>query len=88
MNKIEILIEELTAQLAKPARAVVNSECAFVMDRLNTRGERDLAKEYWSWTCGSWEKDPRYGEQVQELQAALRAIDKSITMPEWGIRGT
>jgi hypothetical protein len=88
MNQIEILIEEMKIQLAKPARAVVNSECAFVVDRLNARGECGLAKEYWSWTCSSWEQNPKYGPEVQELQTQLRAIDKQYTMPEWGYKGT
>jgi hypothetical protein len=84
----QALVDAMRAQLAKPARAIVNSECAFVADRLRTMGEHDLAKEYWSWTCSSWEQNPKYGREVQELQTQLRAIDKQYTMPEWGYKGT
>ena len=84
----QVLIDAMREQLAKPARAIVNSECAFVADRLRAMGEHDLAKEYWSWNCSSWEKNPKYGHEVQELQAQLRAIDNQYTLPEWGYKGT
>lgn len=82
------LITAMKAQLAKPNRAVVNSETAFVKDRLYDMGEKDLAKEYWNWNCGRWEDNPKFGPEVQELQTQLRNIDKGITMPEWGTYGT
>lgn len=88
MTKVNVLVEAMKAQVAKPTRAVVNSECAFVMNRLYDMKEPELAKEYWNWTCSSWETDPKFGPEVQELQAQLRAIDKTVSMPAWGTYGT
>ena len=88
MSEVEVLIEVMKEQLAKPCKAVVNSEAAFVSDKLRKRGEADLAKKYWSWTCSSWEKNPMFGEEVQRLQEQLRDIDKSVSMPAWGTYGT
>lgn len=87
-TKINILIEQMKAQVAMPTRAVVNSESAFVADRLNKLGEYELAKKYWSWVCSYWEKNPIFGEEVTALQHQLNAIDKQSTMPSWGTYGT
>lgn len=87
-KQIEILIEAMKAQVAKPTRAVVNPEAAFVAQRLRQSGEDELAKKYWSWTCSYWEKNPIFGEEVQVLQQQLRDIDKGVTMPAWGTYGT
>ena len=46
MTDTEILIQALNAQLANPARAVVNFECSFVRDRLDIAGHNDLARRY------------------------------------------
>ena len=87
-KQIDILIEAMKAQVAKPARAVVNHEAAFVAQTLRNAGEVELAKKYWSWHCSSWEKNPIFGEEVQELQRQLKAIDSGVTMPAWGTYGT
>ena len=87
-KQIDILIEAMKAQLAKPARAVVNSESAFIKDRLNKLGEYELAKQYWKWVCSRWEDNPVFGEEVLEIQRQLKAIDNQSTMPSWGTYGT
>jgi hypothetical protein len=89
----ELISAAQLQQLAKPARAVVNSECAFVADTLRKQGHNDLAKEYWSWVCSSASKDPvvgkqRFGADVYEQYMQLRAIDAQQTMPSWGTYGT
>lgn len=86
-SKINILIETMKAQLANPTRAVVNSESAFVKDRLNKLGEYELANSYWNWVCMNRSK-PIFGEEVMNLQDQLNAIDKLSTMPSWGTYGT
>ena len=78
----------MKAQVENPARAVVNSECGFVADRLRKLGENELAKKYWSWTCSRWEDNPIFGEEVQMLQKQLRNIDFNVDMPSWGTYGT
>lgn len=88
MSDTEILIQALSAQLANPARAVVNFECCFVRDRLDIAGHNDLARRYWSWSCTNWKANPIFGSEVQELQLKLDAIDRQSTMPSWGTYGT
>ena len=87
-TKINTLIEAMKAQIAKPTRAVVNSESAFVKDRLNKLGEYELASKYWNWVCSRWETNAIFGEEVLELQRQLQAIDSKVTMPAWGTYGT
>lgn len=77
----------MKAQIAKPTRAVVNSESAFVKDRLNKLGEYELAKSYWNWVCMNRTK-PVFGDEVMALQDQLNVIDKQSTMPSWGTYGT
>lgn len=89
MNK-EALKMALKAQILKPARAVVNSEAAFVKDRLNKAGEFESAKIYWNYVCSrhlggipSWSDD-----EIEQMQDDLNMIDKGQTMPAWGTYGT
>ena len=63
MSDTEILIQALNAQLANPARAVVNFECSFVKDRLYASGHDNLARRYWSWVCSNWEANPIFGDR-------------------------
>lgn len=85
---ITVLLEVLQEQIAKPNRAVVNSESAFVKDKLNQRGEPELAKAYWNWVCSSGRDLPMFGPEALEFQRQLNAIDKQSTMPDWGTYGT
>ena len=85
----KMLIEAMQAQIANPTRAVVNSESAFVKDRLNKLGQTSLASEYWNWVCMYRRGVPNYfGEEVAALQEQLDAIDKGVEMPAWGTYGT
>jgi len=91
MNKI--VFDAQAEQLANPARACVNSESAFVTDRIRAAGYGDLAKSYWSWVCSSPERNPEqavkaFGVECYEQYVKLREIDKGFTMPEWGYKGT
>lgn len=90
MTDIEIIIEAQAAQLAKPNRAIVNSECAFAKDRIAFEFKRpDLAREYWNWVCSKASNGClQYGQEVLDQYKALRAIDSQSTMPEWGYKGT
>jgi hypothetical protein len=87
-SEIEILIEALENQVARPARAVVNFEASFVRDRLQNAGHDDLARRYWSWTCSNWRANPIFGPEVLALQKELESIDRQSTMPSWGTYGT
>jgi hypothetical protein len=86
-NEISLIIEAQEAQLAKPTRACVNSESAFVAQRLRDAGHVDLAKTYWSNVVCSSKKD-FFGPIVAENELKLKEIDKGFTMPEWGYKGT
>ncbi len=88
MMNVAVLIEVLKEQIANPARACVNSESAFVKDKLNKRGETELATAYWNWVCMYQRDLPVFGEEVLALQRQLTAIDKQQTMPSWGTYGT
>ena len=84
-----IIAEAQRKQLAKPARAVVNSECAFVANRLRTEGYFETAAAYWAWSCGSATAiGNNFSQEVKDLQQQLRAIDAGQTMPYWGTHGT
>lgn len=91
MNKI--VFEFQAAQLANPTRACVNSESAFVTDKIRDAGYPELAKSYWSWVCSAPERNPveavkAFGVECYEQYIQLRAIDKGFTMPEWGYKGS
>ena len=90
MTDIDIIIEAQTAQIAKPARALVNSECAFVSDKITHSYNRpELAKEYWRWVCSEARHGSlQYGQEVLDQYNTLRKIDAGQTMPEWGYKGT
>jgi|GEM_PF-6839662 len=84
---MHILIEIMTEQVANPNKAVVNSECAFVKEKLQRRGLNELARQYWNWVCigNSYDIFP---QEVKDLQAKLKEIDASTSMPSWGYSGT
>jgi len=83
---IKQIIEAQEAQLAKPARACVNSESSFVAQRLRQSGFAEAAKLYWNWV--TTDKRAITDVKVIELEAALKVIDSHFTMPDWGCRGT
>lgn len=72
-----VITDAIRAQLAKPTRAVVNSESAFVAQRLRDAGEHDAARLYWSWVCSSKKTCP-FGEEVADLQTQLDALDTPL----------
>lgn len=74
-------------QIAEPARALVNSEAAFVKNKLEVLGEAELAKRYWSWACAG-AKAGVFPEEIEQLHAVLKQIDSGGHMPEWGTAGT
>lgn len=85
----EIIVAAMKAQLQNLAKAGVNSESAFVRDRIiNEYNEPELAKAYWSWVCSHFESDPmRFGWNVYDLQTQLN-MHSTWTMPAWGMYGT
>jgi hypothetical protein len=86
MTEVELIIEAQEAQLAKPTRACVNSESAFVAQRLRDAGHTDLAKRYWSMVCSSSKNV--FGEVVRANEEKLKQIDNGFVMPAWGTKGT
>jgi hypothetical protein len=72
-----VITDAIRAQLAKPARAVVNSESAFVAQRLRDAGEHDAARLYWNYVCSSKKTQP-FGQEVADLQAQLDALDSGL----------
>ena len=75
----EILKEVLQEQIAKPAKAIVNPEAAFVKDKLLAKGEQLLAKAYWAWVCLRLDQDynPGFGAEIVALQRQLNEIDQT-----------
>lgn len=45
------VVDLIDQQIRKPARAVVNSEWAFVTSRIGREISNDLGRELWSWGC-------------------------------------
>ena len=86
LEAFALVAEAQREQLKKPTRAVVNSESAFVAQRLRDAGHHELAARYWSWVCMSPQVE--FNETVQELQEKLEEIDRSVSMPAWGTYGT
>lgn len=86
-QQYQLLAKMLKWQAAEPARAVVNSEAAFVKFKLQTLGEVALAKQYWSWVCGGC-KPGVFPTDVEDLQQALEEIDSKSSIPSWGTYGT
>lgn len=82
-----IIAQAQRRQLKNPARAVVNSEAAFVAQHLRNEGYTDIAARYWSWSCGR-ENREEFGDEVYELQMKLNGIDMGVSMPAWGTYGT
>lgn len=82
----EIVIAEQLKQLEKPTRACVNSESAFVAERIRNAGHIELSKQYWNFVCGG--KNPGFNDEVQKNAKKLKDIDRGFTMPEWGTYGT
>ena len=87
MTENEIVANAQRLQLEKPTRAVVNSEAAFVAQRLRNDGYTGIAARYWSWVCSGARTD-EFGSEVTELQAKLKQIDDGVSMPSWGTYGT
>lgn len=81
--KYDALLDAMRQQIANPARAVVNSESAFIKDRLNNAGEFQLARAYWNWLCCGrpdtlvFTSDPEF----IDLQSLLDALDAQYAMP-------
>lgn len=92
MNQIElevrkVITEAIKAQIQKPTHAIVNSEAAFVAQRLRNDGYTGVAARYWSWSCGH-ENREEFGDEIYELQMQLNEIDRGVSMPAWGTYGT
>ena len=84
----DVLVSLMENQVKNPARAVVNSESAFVRTELLKRGEADLAKAYWSWAVRGDVIPGVFPPEIDELQRKLNQIDQSASMPDWGTKGT
>lgn len=82
------LLAIMTEQVKNPARAIVNSESAFVRTELSKCGEADLAKTYWSWATRTDVLPSLFPSEIDELQHKLNQIDQSVSMPDWGTKGT
>jgi hypothetical protein len=90
-NMEQIIINCIKAQLAKPTRTCVNSESAFVRERIEMEADKILARKYWNWAISnaSWRAaNPVFGGLVVQLQLQLDAIDNAITLPDWATYGT
>lgn len=85
---LSILAEVLQAQVDKPTRAVVNSESAFVYNKLRKLNHIKLADQYWGWVCSYPRTSLFFDDKIDKLQSDLDKIDKKITMPTWGTYGT
>ena len=87
-KELAALKSAIENQIARPARAGVNNEAAFVANSLTRAGYECISMAYWSWTCYSRKNDPIFGEEILALQQELVAIDRKHTIPAWGTYGT
>ena len=87
-KELAALEAAIKQQIARPARAGVNNEAAFVAHHLTLGGYECISKAYWNWTCSSRKNEPIFGEEILALQNELVAIDKQYTIPAWGTYGT
>ena len=76
---MEILKNALKEQIAKPCKAIVNSESAFVQDKLFKAGQSVLASSYWKWVCSGLNNtyNPGFDLEIVELQNQLNQIDRA-----------
>ncbi len=91
-EQFALIVSAQQKQLANPAKAVVNCEGSFVKDTIQ-KSDYPLSQVYWSFVCGFDGKADKYynmkfGQEVFDNQVALHAIDKTVTMPDWGYAGT
>lgn len=72
-------------QYANPKRSVVNSEHAFVVDKLRNIGLHNEAQLYWTHICNRRQSidDP----EINRLVVLLDGLSQ-CNMPQWGIKGT
>lgn len=80
----QAICEAIQQQIDNPAHSIVNSESAFVRDRLVNAGLTEEAKWYWNCHCGSSKFDV---PEVAELHRQLVVADWQA-MPVWGRSGT
>jgi hypothetical protein len=74
---IEILRSVLKEQIAKPCKAVINSEAAFVQEKLFKARQPALANAYWNWVCSNYSNNPGFDTNIVELQNQLNHIDQT-----------
>jgi hypothetical protein len=74
---IEILRSVLKDQIAKPHKAIINSESAFVQEKLHRAGHSALASAYWDWVCSNYSNNPGFDLNIVELQNQLNQIDRA-----------
>jgi len=86
MSIIEQIYNAQLEQIQNPTRACVNSEHAFVREKLLKLGFYESAEVYWNFVCGN--KKLINDENVISAAEKLSAIDREFTMPDWGCSGT
>ena len=72
----KLLKSVLKEQIANPCKAIVNSESAFVKDKLIKAGHDNLANAYWKWVCMGKAYNPGFNTDIVELQNQLNQIDR------------
>lgn len=74
----KLLKSVLKDQITNPRKAIVNSESAFVKDKLVKAGQDDLARAYWKWVCLGLSEmyNPGFDTEIVELQTQLIQIDR------------
>ena len=84
---IQAIIDAQLAQLNNPRRAIVNSENAFVADRLEADGLHEEASAYWNYVCNR-RADPFNNAQISRLLEKLELVNLNNVIPAWGLGGT
>lgn len=78
-----LLLKQLIQDhINKPVNTGVNSESAFICDKLRSHGENALATEYWHLTCNMSKHD--WPLEILELHNQL----PKHNIPFWGTYGT
>lgn len=81
---LALIKQAQSEQIANPTRAGVNSESAFVYNRLISVNV-NLATRYWNHVC----RREKFGDEVADNnEYTLKCIDNGIELPTWATYGT
>jgi hypothetical protein len=86
--ELDKLREVLKEHIKNPRRGIVNSEHAFVAQKLFDLKMFTAALAYWHWITMHRKEVDYFPADILDLIAKLDEIDLKTTIPQWGTYGT